>query len=216
MGSDMRYLLLVIGACILIAILWDAIRKKQRQRFRPYKEKAASATQAPLDDLVDDVILLPPRQVKPVAVVEVEEAEVLPASAPEPEKVSEPIILTLRANGDGQFGGFRLLQILMQHGFANGKDRLFHFHEEGAGQGKVVFSLASATPEGTFDLTHMARFYCKGLVLYLDPEEHPWTQENLNLMIKMAEALAQAFDATVYLHQRPLDAAGIASLQTAF
>lgn len=65
------------------------------------------------------------------------------------------------------FAGYELLQALLSSGLRFGKMSIFHRYRESNGKEEVLFSLASATEPGTFDMLNMGAFSCKGLTLFM-------------------------------------------------
>jgi len=76
------------------------------------------------------------------------------------------IVLYLMASEGSAYAGYELLQGLLAAGMRYGKQRIFHRHEHKDGRGTVLFHCASAVEPGTFDLTKMGAFSCKGLCLF--------------------------------------------------
>lgn len=76
------------------------------------------------------------------------------------------IILYLMAPEGSAYTGYELLQALLSAGLRYGKQRIFNRHEQKDGRGDILFHCASAIAPGTFDLTKMGAFSCKGLCLF--------------------------------------------------
>ncbi len=96
-----------------------------------------------------------------------------------------------------QFQGYDLLQALLAAGFRFGEMSIFHRYEKATGEGKKLFSLASASEPGIFDIHQMGAFSCKGLCLFmqLSGEEH--NQDAFNLMLQAAALLSDDLNATL-------------------
>ena len=76
------------------------------------------------------------------------------------------IALYLMAPEESPYTGYELLQALLSSGMRYGKHSIFHRHAHKDGRGEVLFHCASATAPGTFDLSKMGAFSCKGLSLF--------------------------------------------------
>jgi|GEM_PF-1262850 cell division protein ZipA len=256
MESEIRIVLLIIGACIICAILWDGLRRQKKQRKsvmkrmdvdlkdefeeaenddrmtedqaiqEPYvdnvidpianeftEEKAQAydeaaerePTHAEAEDEAVENLLREPSE--PENVKEEPEPEQEQESQPEPQetaaeqikteeapvkaKESKTVMLTLIAPEDKTFGGFSLLQVLLAHGFRFGDMRIFHYHENKEESGKSLFSLAAATQTGEFDLSNMARFSCKGLVMFMTTSDHDDPVVVFDEMVEVAQDLAE-------------------------
>lgn len=77
------------------------------------------------------------------------------------------IILHLKSDQNYPYGGYDLLQALLSVGLRYGKMNIFHRHEQATGLGNILFSVASITKPGTFDLQNMGAFFCPGLSLFM-------------------------------------------------
>lgn len=86
-------------------------------------------------------------------------------------KIPDVISVNLYASDDKPYAGYELLQALLSCGMRFGAMNLFHRHEKKTGIGPVLFSLASCTKEGVFDLAKIGAFECKGLVLFMKPAQ---------------------------------------------
>ncbi|MCX7121181.1 MAG: cell division protein ZipA [Gammaproteobacteria bacterium] len=98
------------------------------------------------------------------------------AKSPALEKTSHAqsdcvIVLYLMATGESTYAGYELLQALLSSGMRFGAQRIFHRHAHKDGRGDVLFHCASATAPGTFDLSKMGAFSCKGLSLFFSASD---------------------------------------------
>lgn len=239
----MRLVLLAIGAVIIIAIIWDGMRRKKQQmrQGQPSVQSDESSmivdrNQVLEEDLGEpDIEILeqeaidiesapareplyhpmrdksretPRRPVRVEVVQEINEPaepEPIPESPVAERRVETPIPeivwFSLTADEEQVFGGFSLLQILLANGFRFGDDHLFHYHMDRKADGKKLFALAAATNEGTFDLSNMARFSCKGLIVFLETKGHPALSSAFNEMIEVVESLAEDLDAGLFIEK---------------
>lgn len=84
------------------------------------------------------------------------------------DKTDNPItILHVIAKKGKTFAGYELLQIILSSGLRFGDMNIFHYYQNPEAQENVLFSLASATEPGIFDLAKMDTFSCKGLSLFM-------------------------------------------------
>lgn len=102
------------------------------------------------------------------------------------------------ANGNNVFSGYDLLQSLLASGLRFGEMNIFHRHEETNGSGPVLFSLASATEPGTFNIQNMGSFNGKGLCLFMQVKGNDKDGEVFELFIKTAQKLADELDGSIY------------------
>ncbi len=101
------------------------------------------------------------------------------------------LMLYLMAPEHQPYNGYELLQALLSAGLRYGKMQIFHRHEQKTGRGDVIFSLASATSPGTFELPKMGGFSCTGLVLFFESAKVKNPRKALEIMIDTASQLAE-------------------------
>lgn len=105
------------------------------------------------------------------------------------------LILSVTARNGCQFGSYDLWQAIVATGMVFGEKNLFHYYDttnrfDAIPQKTTLFSLASATPSGEFNLDRMGDFYCSGLILFMHlTVKHP--QKVFSLMLKTAEQLVE-------------------------
>ncbi|MBU0456195.1 MAG: cell division protein ZipA C-terminal FtsZ-binding domain-containing protein [Pseudomonadota bacterium] len=90
-----------------------------------------------------------------------------------------------------KFGGYELLQAIQANGFYYGDMQIFHHYGHDLTLSKKLFSLASATEPGDFDLNNMGNFFCKGLILFMNIQEH---SEPVSVFDKMIDTASQLSD----------------------
>lgn len=93
--------------------------------------------------------------------------EVPAKNASSREDIDPPYISLFVMAMTGEFAGYELLQALLANGLRFGKQHIFHRYADKAGESDVMFSLASATKPGTFDLQKMGSFSTPGLSLFI-------------------------------------------------
>lgn len=101
------------------------------------------------------------------------------------------ICLSVLAKPGQAFQGYELLQTLLANGLRYGKMNIFHRHQEPNGKGPIVFSLASATEPGTFELSKMGGTTCQGLTLFMRVSGQRDLSFALETMIESAKQLAE-------------------------
>ncbi len=101
----------------------------------------------------------------------------------------ELIVMRLIARQDRPYKGYELLQALLANGFRYGKMNIFHRHEKKNGEGNVLFSLASATEPGTFDIHNMGNCSCQGLTLFMCINDHKKPLSVFEIMLDTAKQL---------------------------
>ncbi len=129
------------------------------------------------------------------AEVELEPQQITSTPKPQPQDF---IVIRVIADPEQQYSGYELLQSLLANGFRFGKMNIFHRHEQANGDGEILFSLASATEPGTFDLEQMGQTFCKGLTLFMAFEDQKNLPKTFNLMLETAKQLTEDLGGTLY------------------
>lgn len=101
------------------------------------------------------------------------------------------VINILPANGK-TFIGYELLQAILSSGMRYGDMNIFHRYQSLSGKGPILFSLASASEPGTFDIQKMGNTNCQGLTLFLRLSYTPTIDnDRFDLMLNTANQIAK-------------------------
>ncbi len=119
-----------------------------------------------------------------------------PAKQPNPFP-SEITSITIMAPPNKPFGGYDLLQTIFSHDMHYGDMQIFHRYKNGSKEAGTLFSLASATEPGDFDLDNIGKTICTGLVLFMKPTDHENTELVLDEMSETAQQLADDLGGTL-------------------
>ena len=98
--------------------------------------------------------------------------------------------------------GPELLSALLTLGFKYGDMDIFHRHQDSAGSGAVLFSLANMFNPGTFDLENIDKLSTRGVSLFMTLPGPGEPLQNFNLMHNAAKKLAEEFGGQVLDGQR--------------
>lgn len=104
------------------------------------------------------------------------------------------IVLYLMAQPNRFFAGYELQQALLAVDLRFGEKRIFHRYEQTDGTGLILFSIASATEPGVFDVANIGAFSCAGLCIFMAPDKVPDATVTFELMLETAEQLAEDLD----------------------
>lgn len=115
---------------------------------------------------------------------------------------SEVLILYVLVPEQQQIGGQELLSVLTMLGFKYGEMDIFHRHQDSAGNGEVLFSLANMFNPGTFDIERIDELSTRGLSLFMTLPGPGEPLQNFNLMNNAAKKLAEEFGGQVLDGQR--------------
>ena len=197
MEDYLRLGLLALAAVIVFLILFEGWFKR-----RSLREAKATA----LSHDADMVLGLNPRtERKSVAsstrVVRTEPVQ--PAKAESVKDIMDDlIVLMVAAKPDQPFVSYDLLQALTGAGLQFGDMNIFHYHDMQSPQHEVLFSLASSTEPGEFDLDHIGEFSCQGLTLFMRLREVRDPQYAFDLMLRAADVLAETLDGEMRANPR--------------
>ncbi|WP_076414805.1 cell division protein ZipA [Shewanella sp. UCD-KL12] len=106
---------------------------------------------------------------------------------PEP---SDVLVLHVVATDGEVLNGAELLPCLLSLNFKFGDMSIFHRHEDNAGTGKVLFSLANMVKPGVFNPDEMEQFSTEGVVLFMTLPCHGDPLMNFSIMLNSAHQLA--------------------------
>ena len=118
------------------------------------------------------------------------------------EGPSEVLILYVLLPEGQEINGAMLLPSLLTLGFKYGEMNIFHRHQDSAGSGAVLFSLANMFNPGTFDLENMDKLATRGVSLFMTLPGPGEPLQNFNLMHNAAKKLAEEFGGQVLDGQR--------------
>jgi cell division protein ZipA len=104
------------------------------------------------------------------------------------------IVIHVMAKPGNQFIGYELLQALLAAGLHYGEMSIFHRYQDPESGGKKLFSLASATEPGIFDMNKMGIFVCKGLSLFMQLTGPEHSLPALELLVMTAQQLSEDLD----------------------
>ena len=225
MANEIRLVILVLGLIFIGWILWDGLRRRphhqggtangddskeneQDSDLSSSNSGVDTATQSDNPVQISDL----PEFKAPSQELETQHQQphadqsqtstTVFTQASQPPKI---IIFHLIAHGKRVFGGFSLLQVLLEQGFYYGDMGIFHYYQKYHEQGKKLFSLAAATPTGDFPISDMASFQCNGLILFMYPEEHMHPATVFDEMVTAAEKLAKSLQADLKIGRDKLE-----------
>lgn len=120
--------------------------------------------------------------------------------APEKQMRTPPnlLVMSVMARLGTHFESYDLLQALSSAGLQFGEMNIFHYYQTTATGNKItLFSLASATKPGEFDMDNIAEMSCPGLMLFMDIGQIPDPQYAFKIMLDTAERLAEDLDGSL-------------------
>ncbi|MCG9714938.1 cell division protein ZipA [Shewanella insulae] len=156
----------------------DPVIERKQEPVRPApQEEAAQPAQATQAQPVE------PQQVE--AKPEPQVAEEAPLGEPQ-----DVLVLHVVAKEGEALNGAELLPSLLTLNFKFGDMDIFHRHEDNAGTGKVLFSLANMVKPGVFNPDEMEQFTTQGIVLFMTLPCYGDPLMNFSIMLNSAHQLA--------------------------
>ncbi|WP_281212545.1 cell division protein ZipA [Shewanella insulae] len=147
----------------------DPVTERKQEPVRPAPQEEAAQPVKPE---------LPPE-------TEPEVAEEAPLGEPQ-----DVLVLHVVAKEGEALNGAELLPSLLTLNFKFGDMDIFHRHEDNAGTGKVLFSLANMVKPGVFNPDEMEQFTTQGIVLFMTLPCYGDPLMNFSIMLNSAHQLA--------------------------
>lgn len=107
------------------------------------------------------------------------------------------LVLHVCAKEGEELQGAELLPCMLTLNLKFGDMNIFHRHEDNAGTGKVLFSVANMVKPGTFDPDNMEQFATQGIVMFMTLPCHGDALRNFSIMLNSACQLADDLGAEV-------------------
>ncbi|MCL1059856.1 cell division protein ZipA [Shewanella gelidimarina] len=137
---------------------------------------------------------------EPVLSTEAAQESFVAESVEEPQPLGEPqdvLVLHVVAKEGEELNGAELLPCLLTLNFKFGEMNIFHRHEDNAGTGKVLFSMANMVKPGVFDPDSMEQFSTQGVVLFMTLPCHGDALRNFSIMLNSAHQIADDLNGIV-------------------
>ena len=116
------------------------------------------------------------------------------AGAPGADVDSEVLLLHVVARDEGSLAGVDILEVLLAYEMRFGEMNFFHRHEQAAGRGNIVFSVANMRQPGVFDIDAMVEFSTTGLIFFLNLPGPEDMMAAFDLMVETAQGVAENLD----------------------
>ncbi|WP_108649961.1 cell division protein ZipA [Dongshaea marina] len=110
--------------------------------------------------------------------------------APSVKSWQDIYVINVMALDNRELEGAKLLPSLTRLGFKYGEMEIFHRHEDSAGKGQVLFSLANMVNPGTFRPEKMEQFSTPGISLFMQLPRQGYGERVYKLMSSAADRLA--------------------------
>ena len=181
--------IVIIGLLLVSALLLRVYRRrKQGNRVRMVLRPPSGN-----EDLDDDDLLLRaelPHGGARTIDNAVPDTESGAAAAPQ-QAVQEVLLLHVVSREPAGFAGTDILQVLLAFELRFGAMNFFHRHQQAAGRGPALFSVANMVQPGIFDIDAMTDLVTSGLTFFLSLPGPPDPMAALDCMLESARGVAQ-------------------------
>ncbi len=204
---------LVVAVLFLVFMLIDTLLKRQRYKVvhlsdmkldkkslkepHVFKEPTCPYATSEIDAEESDSNQTLANQVTVNSAASVtQEDKIISGSKKSPSK-DDILLLMVLAKPGSSFASYDLLQAILATGLQYGEMNIFHYYTTVKKDVKL-FSLASATKPGDFNLDRMGEFSCNGLTLFMDLRNSPDPELAFNTMLNTAFQLADDLDGVLF------------------
>lgn len=188
MEDILRFSLLMVAGFVLFLIILDAWLRRRRlksAKISPVLLNATGTTHQLKEPMLSDCAFHLPKTEEPFR--------------PEPklneeELKNDLLILSIFAKPNNPFVSYDLLQAISNTGMQFGEMNIFHYFSPSVTPAKILFSLASATKPGNFNLDRIGDLSCAGLTLFMKIKDVPEPDIVFKTMLRTAEQLCEDLD----------------------
>lgn len=197
MDVNFKLIIILAAALLLLILLVDAWFRERRLQVDLYKSEQkkdnfedefdrahyTSTASKPEESSFDNEISRTPV------------SKMVAKQSPQQDNIKDDfIVINVIAKNNGHFASYDLLQAISATGMQYGAMNIFHFVEDSPKGNTLLFSLASATEPGEFDLNNVGGLSCAGLTLFMNIARVPDPGDVFVLMLETAEQLAEDLD----------------------
>lgn len=180
MDVNFKLIIILCAAALLLILLVDAWFKERRLQTDNNMDCLTEVAEPELKN-----------ESAPIVVQGPVSKMVAKQDSPHSNIKDDFIIINVIAKNGEHFASYDLLQAISATGMQYGSMNIFHFIEESPRGKLTLFSLASATEPGEFDLNNVGNLTCAGLTLFMNISRVPDPGDVFILMLETAEQLAE-------------------------
>ena len=197
---------IIFGILCAIVIVFGLVMRRRLRKRRRFRSRA-TAPQVAVD--LDSAVANKSDLEIPAVKIESEAK-----SAPQAQQITgRCITVYVIAEENKTFAGYELLQSLLACGLRFGDKQIFHRYVGNDKESGVMFSLASATKPGIFELGAIGSFKCEGLVLFMAEGMTCFDEHALQKLFITAQDLIQDFGGEIWgANRKPLTSSDRAEL----
>lgn len=188
MEGTLRIGLLIVVAVIVFLMMFESRSRRRRTRSTDEPLKEPQLTQ---DHFLDEALSLEP---SPELVPEIKTASKQEKTSNAPDY----LVISVVARAGHHFASYDLLQAISAVDMQFGDMNIFHYYHDK----QKLFSLASVTEPGDFDMDRIGDFSCAGLTLFMDMNSVPDVELAFELMLSTAQQLADDLEGELRAGQK--------------
>lgn len=191
MDVDLRLILLGIGAIVILGILLDSLRRRQKvnRQVQEFEETVLASK--------SEVSAGPFEVEDPLANEVSEPRPIESAHADQVEQAAQIIAVTVIPAQNQSFSGRALNAAFQGNQLKFGHRRIYHKHRGDKVDAEVLFSVASLTEPGWFEPSKMVTSQFKGLVIIMNASQLHDPLPSFDKMLACARNIANALGGTL-------------------
>lgn len=189
METSLRIILLAIGLAIVAGIIWDL--KRGRVGGRPKNIRR--------EGVLDDIEVEITQQMETVTTVTEPTLSSKQGASQKASEIHQEAVIALQvmAKPSKVFSGNALFSALNEVHLYYGDWQIFHRYADVHGEGKILFSAASAIEPGYFDLSNVETVQIPGITLFFVLSDPNASIAAFEVMLRTAKQLAIRMDGEV-------------------
>ena len=118
----------------------------------------------------------------------------LAEAKPPPGLEPQVVIVHVMARDEAGFAGQDILEVLLARDLRFGEMNFFHRHDQAAGRGRILFSVANMMKPGVFNIDSMAELSTRGLTFFLTLPGPDDMMAAFESMLETAEYVAKTLE----------------------
>lgn len=195
-------LLLIAGVIISLIIFESWYRKRLLKGVKAFEDLSTAFQVKMKEPSATGTYSTPQPTARVLSAPTQQQTTSEPVVRQEPTMLNNLLVMSVVARPGAHFGSYDLLQAISSTGMQFGEMNIFHYYEQTPGRKVPLFSLASATEPGEFDINRMGEYSCSGLTLFMDMNKVSRPMDVVEMMIRAAEQLAEDLDGEIRAGQR--------------
>jgi cell division protein ZipA len=169
---SLRTVLLIIAVFFSVGIVFaNYHRKRNQRRITVAKDPYFldnEAQEVTASDGTNDARVCTPVPTIPSEIKSMVEPMAIPRIESQQKEKVPMVVFYIMAKNEGKFTGFDLLQCLTRYGLSHGPLGIFDYIDRSQRKNELLFSVASASEPGQFDIDKMGSAFFSGICLFMN------------------------------------------------